>query len=339
MAGLLELAETWSVDSLQDDETKKIEEELAAKKAKEESAFWHRLYSGMEKTRQNLLYNLENLFVSGDIDDDFYEELEETLIMADIGVVTTEKIIEEIKQRVLDERIHERSATRKLLMDTMKAQMKLGETAYRFENEDSVVLFVGVNGVGKTTTVGKIGARLKNDGKKVIFAAADTFRAAAASQLVEWAKRADCDIVTGNEGSDPGAVVFDAAKAMKARGHQIMLCDTAGRLQNKKNLMSELGKISNILDKELPGMYRETLLVVDGTTGQNAISQAKEFSEICEVTGIIITKLDGTARGGIAVAIASELGIPVKYIGVGEALEDLEKFNPDHFVDALFGEE
>ena len=339
MASLLDLADSWSVGTLQDDESKKAVEDAVKAKERQDSAFFARLYKGMEKTRRNLLDNLDQLFGGGDIDDDFYEELEEILIMADIGVVTTEKVLDELKERVLRDHIHERSECRQLLIDTLKDSMRIGDTAYRFEDEKSVVLFVGVNGVGKTTTVGKIGAHLKAKGKKVIFAAADTFRAAAAAQLIEWSKRAECDIVSGAEGTDPGAIVFDAAGAMKARNCDVLLCDTAGRLQNKKNLMAELKKISGILDRELPGVYRETLLVLDGTTGQNAISQAKEFSEVCEISGIVITKLDGTARGGIAVAIASELGIPVKYIGVGESLEDLEKFNADDFIDALFGEE
>ncbi len=305
----------------------------------EKDGFWKRLFAGLAKTRNNIIDGLDALFMGGDIDDDFYEELEEILIMADIGVATTEKIIDDLKDRVFHQHVHERAACKKLLMDTMKDTMRIGENAYRFEEEKAVVLFVGVNGVGKTTTVGKLGAKLKANGKKVIFAAADTFRAAAAEQLSEWAGRAGADIVKGAEGSDPGAVVFDAAQAAKARGIDVLLCDTAGRLHNKKNLMEELRKIGKILDKEFAGVYRETLLVVDGTTGQNALSQAKEFSEVTELSGIVITKLDGSAKGGIAVAIQSELGIPVKYIGVGEGVEDLDKFDADAFVDALFGEE
>ena len=216
--------------------------------------------------------------------------------------------------------------------------MYVGETAYRFEEEKSVVLVIGVNGVGKTTTIGKLAGKLKSQGKRVILGAADTFRAAAGEQLTEWANRAGVDIVGGQEGSDPGSVVYDAVQAAKARKADVLLCDTAGRLHNKKNLMEELKKINRILEKEYPEAYRETLVVLDATTGQNALAQARQFSEAAEITGIVLTKMDGTAKGGIAVAIHSELGIPVKYIGVGETIDDLQKFDADQFVDALFAQ-
>ena len=273
------------------------------------------------------------------IDDDFYEELEEILVMGDIGIRATEEIIENLKQKVKENHIKEPADCRELLINSIKEQMYVGDTAYRFEEEKSVVLVIGVNGVGKTTTIGKLAGKLKNQGKKVILGAADTFRAAAGEQLTEWANRAGVEIVGGQEGSDPGSVVYDAVQAAKARKADVLLCDTAGRLHNKKNLMEELKKINRILEKEYPEAYRETLVVLDATTGQNALVQAKQFSEAAEITGIVLTKMDGTAKGGIAVAIHSELGIPVKYIGVGESIDDLQKFDADQFVDALFQEE
>lgn len=273
------------------------------------------------------------------IDDDFYEELEEILVMGDIGIRATEEIIENLKQKVKENHIKEPADCRELLINSIKEQMYVGDTAYRFEEEKSVVLVIGVNGVGKTTTIGKLAGKLKNQGKKVILGAADTFRAAAGEQLTEWANRAGVEIVGGQEGSDPGSVVYDAVQAAKARKADVLLCDTAGRLHNKKNLMEELKKINRILEKEYPEAYRETLVVLDATTGQNALVQAKQFSEAAEITGIVLTKMDGTAKGGIAVAIHSELGIPVKYIGVGESIDDLQKFDADQFVDALFQKE
>ena len=273
------------------------------------------------------------------IDDDFYEELEEILVMGDIGIRATEEIIENLKQKVKENHIKEPADCRELLINSIKEQMYVGDTAYRFEEETSVVLVIGVNGVGKTTTIGKLAGKLKSQGKKVILGAADTFRAAAGEQLTEWANRAGVEIVGGQEGSDPGSVVYDAVQAAKARKADVLLCDTAGRLHNKKNLMEELKKINRILEKEYPEAYRETLVVLDATTGQNALVQAKQFSEAAEITGIVLTKMDGTAKGGIAVAIHSELGIPVKYIGVGESIDDLQKFDADQFVDALFEKE
>lgn len=301
------------------------------------AGFFKKLVSGLSKTRNNVVTGLNSIFHGfSKIDDDFYEELEEMLIMGDIGVVTTEKIIDDLKEKVKVNKIKEPSQCRQLLIDSIKEQMNLGENAYEYEHKKSVLLVIGVNGAGKTTSIGKIASILKASGKKVILAAADTFRAAAIDQLDVWAKRAGVDIIAQNEGSDPGAVVFDAIQAAKARKADILICDTAGRLHNKKNLMDELKKINKIIDREYPEAYRETLIVLDGTTGQNALSQLKEFKETADISGIILTKMDGTAKGGIAVAIQAEYGIPVKYIGVGEQIEDLQKFDSDEFVNALF---
>jgi fused signal recognition particle receptor len=270
------------------------------------------------------------------IDEEFYEELEEILIMGDLGVNATEAVLDELRDKVKENHIKEPVACKELLIESIKDQMRVQEAAYRFEEETSVVLVIGVNGVGKTTTVGKLAGKLKDQGKRVIIAGADTFRAAAGDQLREWANRSGVDMIGGAEGADPGAVVYDATAAAKARKADVLLVDTAGRLHNKKNLMNELGKINKILEKEYPDAYRETLVVLDATTGQNALVQAKEFSEVAEITGIVLTKMDGTAKGGIAVAIQSQLGVPVKYIGVGESIDDLQKFDPDDFVNALF---
>ena len=303
----------------------------------EKKGFFKRLVEGLTKTRNNIVSGIDSIFSGfSAIDEDFYEEIEEILIMGDLGINATTAIIEDLKQKVKEQHIKEPSACKQLLIDSIKAQMNVGETAYEFENRQSVVLVIGVNGVGKTTSIGKLAGKLKDQGKKVILAAADTFRAAAGEQLTEWAHRAGVEIISGQEGSDPAAVVYDAIQASKARHADVLLCDTAGRLHNKKNLMSELGKINRVIDREYPEAYRETLVVLDGTTGQNALAQARQFSEIADITGIILTKLDGTAKGGIAVAIHSELGIPVKYIGVGESIDDLQKFDADEFVNALF---
>ena len=316
------------------------EEETYGRRKREKKAFFKRLVSGLTKTRDNIVSGFDSIFSGfSHIDDDFYEELEEILVMGDIGIRATEEIIENLKQKVKENHIKEPADCRELLINSIKEQMYVGDTAYRFEEEKSVVLVIGVNGVGKTTTIGKLAGKLKNQGKKVILGAADTFRAAAGEQLTEWANRAGVEIVGGQEGSDPGSVVYDAVQAAKARKADVLLCDTAGRLHNKKNLMEELKKINRILEKEYPEAYRETLVVLDATTGQNALVQAKQFSEAAEITGIVLTKMDGTAKGGIAVAIHSELGIPVKYIGVGESIDDLQKFDADQFVDALFQKE
>lgn len=303
----------------------------------EKKGFFKRLVEGLTKTRNNIVSGIDSIFSGfSAIDEDFYEEIEEILIMGDLGINATTAIIEDLKQKVKEQHIKEPSACKQLLIDSIKAQMNVGETAYEFENRQSVVLVIGVNGVGKTTSIGKLAGKLKDQGKKVILAAADTFRAAAGEQLTEWAHRAGVEIISGQEGSDPAAVVYDAIQASKARHADVLLCDTAGRLHNKKNLMAELGKINRVIDREYPEAYRETLVVLDGTTGQNALALARQFSEIADITGIILTKLDGTAKGGIAVAIHSELGIPVKYIGVGESIDDLQKFDADEFVNALF---
>lgn len=305
--------------------------------SEEKKGFFGRLREGLTKTRNNIVHGIDSVFGGfSNIDDDFYEELEEILIMGDIGVKATEEILDKLRDQVRENHIKEPADCKEFLIRNIKEQMQVGETAYEFEKEQSVVLVIGVNGVGKTTTVGKLAAQLKGQGKKVLIAAADTFRAAAGEQLSEWAARAGVDMIGGTEGADPASVIFDAVSAAKARNVDVLLCDTAGRLHNKKNLMEELKKINRIIDREFPDAHRENLIVLDGTTGQNALQQAKEFSEVADVTGIILTKLDGTAKGGIAVAIQSELQIPVKYIGVGESIEDLQKFDAKQFVDALF---
>ena len=306
----------------------------------EKKGFFKRLVSGLAKTRDNIVSGIDSIFNGfSSIDEDFYEELEEILIMGDLGIHATMKIIEDLKAKVKENHIKKPAECKQLLIDSIKEQMSIGDTAYEFENRTSVVLVIGVNGVGKTTTVGKLAGKLREEGKKVVLAAADTFRAAAGEQLTEWARRADAYMIGGQEGADPAAIVYDAVQAAKARKADVLLCDTAGRLHNKKNLMEELKKINRIIDREFPEAYRETLVVLDGTTGQNALAQAREFKEAADITGIVLTKLDGTAKGGIAVAIQSELGIPVKYIGVGEHIEDLQKFDPDEFVNALFATE
>ena len=299
--------------------------------------FFKRLVSGLTKTRDNIVSSMDSIFHGfSKIDEDFYEELEEVLIMGDLGVQATYDILDDLRAKVKAQHIKEPIECRQILIDSIKEQMNVGETAYEFEEKTSVVMVIGVNGVGKTTTLGKLAGKLRAQNKKVILAAADTFRAAAGEQLKEWANRAQAELIGGQEGSDPAAVVYDAVAAAKARHADVLLCDTAGRLHNKKNLMEELRKMNRIIDREFPEAFRETLVVLDATTGQNALAQAKEFNEVADITGIILTKMDGTAKGGIAVAIQAELGIPVKYIGVGETIDDLQKFDADTFVDALF---
>ena len=296
-----------------------------------------KLKEGLTKTRDNIVSGIENVFSGfSSIDDDFYDELEETLIMGDIGVRATEEIIEELKEKVKEQKVKEPQQCKQLLIDTIKEKMDLGENAYDFENRKSIVMLIGVNGVGKTTSVGKLAGHLKAMDKKVIMAAADTFRAAAIEQLTEWANRTGVDIISQSEGSDPAAVIYDSIAAARARNADVLLCDTAGRLHNKKNLMEELRKIDRVIEREYPDAYRENLIVLDATTGQNALAQLREFKEVTDITGIILTKMDGTAKGGIAVAIQAEYGIPVKYVGVGEKVEDLQKFNSNDFVNALF---
>lgn len=305
--------------------------------SEEKKGFFRRLKEGLTKTRNNIVNGIDSVFGGfSKIDEEFYEELEEILIMGDLGVKATEEILERLRGQVKEHHIKEPMDCKDFLIQNIKDQMQVGETAYAFEQEQSVVLVIGVNGVGKTTTVGKLAGKLKQQGRRVILAAADTFRAAAGEQLEEWANRAGVEVIGGREGSDPASVIYDAVNAAKARGADVLLCDTAGRLHNKKNLMEELKKINRIIDKEFPDAHRENLVVLDATTGQNALQQAKEFGEAADLTGIILTKMDGTAKGGIAVAIQSELQIPVKYIGVGETIEDLQKFDADQFVDALF---
>lgn len=302
--------------------------------------FFSKLVEGLTKTRDNIVSGIDAVFSGfSEIDDEFYEELEEILIMGDVGVKTTEMILESLRDKVKEKHIKKPEECKELLIESIKEQMDLGDNSYEFENRKSVVLVIGVNGVGKTTSVGKLAGQFKNQGKKVVLAAADTFRAAAIEQLTEWAKRTGSDIIAQLEGSDPAAVIYDAVSAAKARGADVLLCDTAGRLHNKKNLMEELKKIDRIIEKEYSDAYRENFIVLDGTTGQNALSQLREFKDVTNVTGIILTKMDGTAKGGIVVAIQAEYGIPVKYIGVGEQVDDLQKFDSDEFVNALFNVE
>ena len=308
--------------------------------AEGKKGFFSKLVAGLTKTRDNIVSGIDSIFNGfSSIDDEFYEELEEILIMGDIGINATTSIMDDLKEKVKENKIKNPIDCKELLINSIKEQMELGDNAYEFENKMSIILVIGVNGVGKTTSVGKLAGQLKEKGKKVIVAAADTFRAAAIEQLTEWAHRAGVDIIAQQEGSDPAAVIYDAIAAAKSRKADVLICDTAGRLHNKKNLMEELKKIDRVIIREFPEAYRENLIVLDGTTGQNALSQLKQFKEATDVSGIILTKLDGTAKGGIAVAIQAEYGIPVKYIGIGEQIEDLQKFHAEDFVNALFKKE
>ena len=301
---------------------------------------FNNLKNGLTKTRNALTDKInEALNLAVTIDEDLYEELEEILIMADIGMDTTMEIIEKLKDKIRKEKINDVELVRPALKSVISEMMKSGEKEEEeenYENDKEVVLVIGVNGVGKTTSIGKLAAMNKAKGKKVLLAAADTFRAGAIDQLVVWSERAKVDIVKHEEGSDPAAVVFDAINASKSRNVDLLICDTAGRLHNKKNLMDELGKINRIIDREMQGVKKETLLVLDGTTGQNAIIQAKQFMEVCPINGIVLTKLDGTAKGGVVISIKNTLDIPVKYIGVGEGIDDLQEFDAESFVEALF---
>ena len=270
------------------------------------------------------------------LDDDFYEELEEALILADIGAATAADTVAQLRKRVKERFLGRMEEVKDALRDILRSKLEVGDSALTLEGKPAVVLVIGVNGVGKTTSIGKLANRLKAEGKKVLLCAADTFRAAAADQLEIWAKRADVPIVRQHEGADPGAVLFDALQAAKARNIDVVLCDTAGRLHNKQNLMNELAKLRKIIDRELPEAGRETLLVLDATTGQNGLIQARSFKETAGLTGIVLTKLDGTAKGGIVIAIARELGVPVKFVGVGEGIDDLKPFDPEEFVNDLF---
>ena len=304
--------------------------------AEEKKGFFKRLKEGLSKTRNSIVDSFSSVFGASHIDDDFYEELEETFIMADMGYETTEKGIENLKERVKEARIKEPAACKELIINIIRDQMMVDESAYDFEKKKSVILVIGVNGVGKTTTIGKLAAQYKKSGKKVLIAAADTFRAAAIDQLKTWADRAGVEMISHNEGADPAAVVYDAVSAAKARNTDILLIDTAGRLHNKKNLMDELAKMRRIISRDYPDANVESLIVLDGTTGQNALEQARQFSNITEIDGIVITKLDGTAKGGIAIAIQAELNVPVKFIGIGEKIDDLQRFDPSAYVEALF---
>ena len=304
--------------------------------AEEKKGFFKRLKEGLSKTRNSIVDSFSSVFGASHIDDDFYEELEETFIMADMGYETTEKVIENLKERVKEARIKEPAACKELIINIIRDQMMVDESAYDFEKKKSVILVIGVNGVGKTTTIGKLAAQYKKSGKKVLIAAADTFRAAAIDQLKTWADRAGVEMISHNEGADPAAVVYDAVSAAKARNTDILLIDTAGRLHNKKNLMDELAKMRRIISRDYPDENVESLIVLDGTTGQNALEQARQFSNVTEIDGIVITKLDGTAKGGIAIAIQAELNVPVKFIGIGEKIDDLQRFDPSAYVEALF---
>ena len=304
--------------------------------AEEKKGFFKRLKEGLSKTRNSIVDSFSSVFGASHIDDDFYEELEETFIMADMGYETTEKVIENLKERVKEARIKEPAACKELIINIIRDQMMVDESAYDFEKKKSVILVIAVNGVGKTTTIGKLAAQYKKSGKKVLIAAADTFRAAAIDQLKTWADRAGVEMISHNEGADPAAVVYDAVSAAKARNTDILLIDTAGRLHNKKNLMDELAKMRRIISRDYPDANVESLIVLDGTTGQNALEQARQFSNVTEIDGIVITKLDGTAKGGIAIAIQAELNVPVKFIGIGEKIDDLQRFDPSAYVEALF---
>lgn len=296
--------------------------------------FFQKLKDGLKKTSNSIA----NVFAVNEIDDDFYDDLEETLISADMGFETTEKVIDDLKDKVEELHLKKAEECKELVMNSLRNQMEVTDRAYGFEDAHTVVFVIGVNGVGKTTSIGKLAAQYKNRGKKVLVAAADTFRAGAIAQLKTWTDRAGVDLISQGEGSDPSAVVYDAVSAAKARKADLLLVDTAGRLHNKKNLMDELAKMRRVIEREYPEAYVETLIVLDGSTGQNALEQARQFSTVTEINGIIITKLDGTAKGGIAVAIQSELSVPVKYIGVGEKIDDLQRFDPDEYIQALFSD-
>lgn len=322
-------------------EEKSLEEETTEEKApvEKEKGFFARLKEGLTKTRNSINESFNQLFSGfSSIDEDFYDELEETLIMADLGLDTTERIIDNLKDMVKKNHIKEVEACRELVINIIKEQMLVEDSAYDFEDQKTVMLIIGVNGVGKTTSIGKLAAQYKKRGKRVMMCAADTFRAAAIDQLKTWANRAGVEIISQQEGSDPAAVTYDAVKAAAARDVDILLVDTAGRLHNKKNLMDELAKMKRIIEKEYGEAHLETLIVLDGSTGQNALEQARQFSTVTKIDGIILTKLDGTAKGGIAIAIQSEVSVPVKNIGVGEQIDDLQKFDPESYVNALFAD-
>ena len=341
-------AEAAEAALLEDDEDAKppVKKNAVAPREKEpeeedtttKQSFWGRLKAGLTKTRSAIIAPMNGLLKAfGKVDEDMLEELEEILISADVGFTATEVIMDELRERIKDGRLREKDQITEALREIMTEMIGENEPL-KLDTTPSVLLVIGVNGAGKTTSIGKISKRLRLQGKKVVVAAADTFRAAAIDQLAVWCERAQVDMVRQNEGSDPAAVVFDAIAVAKKKQADVLIIDTAGRLQNKKNLMNELAKIDRVIDRELPGAARETLLVLDATTGQNAISQAKEFSQAAKITGITLNKLDGTAKGGIIVSIKFELGIPVKFIGVGEKIDDMQEFDAEDFVSALFGE-
>ncbi|HCG68723.1 MAG TPA: signal recognition particle-docking protein FtsY [Clostridiales bacterium] len=301
--------------------------------------FLSKLREGLGKTRDALMGGIESVLRSFvKVDEDFLDELEEILITSDVGVGAAEEIIDELREKIKDDRLKTREDTMAALREIISGMIGEGEPLH-LDTKPSVILVIGVNGAGKTTSVGKISARLRSEGKKVVVAAADTFRAAAIDQLAVWCDRAGVDLIKQSEGSDPAAVVFDAANYARVKGADVLIIDTAGRLHNKKNLMNELAKINRVIDRELPGVSRENLLVLDATTGQNAIIQAKEFGEAADITGLVLNKLDGTAKGGIVLSIRRELGLPVKFIGVGEKIDDMQPFDSTEFIDALFAEE
>ena len=299
--------------------------------------FFEKLKAGLSKTRSGIAEKIDRVLLAfGVVDEELFEELLDILVLADVGINTAQKIIDNLKIRVKEEKVTKPENIKGLLKDEILKILKSGDNGMNIKERPVVITIIGVNGVGKTTSIGKIAHLYKENGAKVLLAAGDTFRAAATEQLEVWAKRASADIIKQGEGADPAAVVFDACSAAKARKCDVLICDTAGRLHTKKNLMDELKKISRVVDRELPEYKRETLLVLDATTGQNAVNQAKVFNETAEITGIVLTKLDGTAKGGIVIAISNELGIPVKLIGVGEQMDDLQPFNAEEFVEALF---
>lgn len=321
-------------------ETEESDEVELIEKQDDKKGFFNRLKSGLSKTRKGITEKVDIILKSyKKIDDELFDDLEEVMITADVGVNTTMNIIENVKQKVKEKKVTEVSEIRNLLKEELKEiLLSNNDNKLNIETSPSIILVVGVNGVGKTTTIGKLASRIKSNGKKVLIAAGDTFRAAAIEQLTEWSNRSGVEIIAHQEGSDPAAVVYDSIQAARARKTDILICDTAGRLHNKKNLMNELNKIFRVVDKEYPEASKEVLLVVDATTGQNAVLQAKIFKEACDITGIVLTKLDGTAKGGVVLAVQSELNVPVKLVGVGEGINDLQDFDPNSFIDAIFEE-
>ena len=312
---------------------------LKEEPGKSKLSFFDKLKAGLDKTRKGMTEKIDGILKSyTKVDEELFDDLEEILVMADVGVNTTMEIIDRLKDRVREEKVTDPNGVRELLKEEIGNIMKESGLDNRLQIEPSpaVILVVGVNGVGKTTTIGKLSYKLKKQGKKVIIAAGDTFRAAAIEQLEEWSKRAEVDIVSHMEGADPAAVIYDGIQAAKARKCDVLICDTAGRLHNKKNLMNELNKIFRVIEREYPDAKREVLLVLDATTGQNAISQAKVFKEVCDITGVVLTKLDGTAKGGVVIALQWEFSLPVKLVGIGEKIDDLQEFNTDDFVEAIF---